>query len=458
MRVSPMRSEFINSLKEYDFRNFLIAGFSNHTGISGGDFFERMAIPFSVICKNEKQKELLASKSYSHLENVFNSDEINSIPVECSDVLISTSNPDIEGLISICEKEGKRWWTELSLVFKLLGNSRIIAVSGSEGKTTVSMMLFEILREHMNISHCGIGGRPLLENIEKCENYDYVVMEVSCFHLDYTTNFKPYMTYITNIDEYFPLKYDCSKNYFEACSSIVKNCDIKDFFFRNNNDLRLSDFFPENVSVIDVDTPGKYYNSVTSMFTAGDFALPSRNCRIRGTHNLRNISAVIAMSLQLGIEGETVLNKISKFQGVRHCYEFIGNHMGVDIYDDSRATSPSSVMAALESMESLGVVIMGGKAMEQDFTPLLKYSHKIKNLITYGEDGERIRAVFKSVNSGYYHKFEDAVNEAVCKVTKGDTLLLSPGCPSTDQFLNCEKRGEQFQNIAVLAVNRRVKV
>ncbi|MBU1222007.1 UDP-N-acetylmuramoyl-L-alanine--D-glutamate ligase [Myxococcota bacterium] len=426
--------------------HFLILGSEGLTGLSAANFLEQMEVAFSVSDIKPENELLGKSDRYKNIRNVYHSGHELSQLEGITDIIVSPGVPPRIDILQAAREQGISIWSDIALASEFIDGSKLVAVTGTDGKTTTSTLIHHILSGFMNCVLAGNMGIPILEVLEDILRADKVVLELSAFQLEIPGKLKPAISYITNIAQDHVERYENIEEYRETKFAIIKNCTWTDIFIRNTDDLFISDFDPGNLTIRDISAPGERFNSIANLFICGDFALPLRNCKLRGMHNVRNICAALEIACVFQLDGEKVLELISTFKNMPHRFENVGVFDGVTVIDDSKATTVSAVAAALEALETSAVLIMGGMPSGRDYTPLNDYIHKIKWLITYGDEGQRILSYFKDVPGIYEKNFPDAVKQAVHKVRKGETLLLSPA--NWDKLRTYVERGRIFVETA----------
>jgi UDP-N-acetylmuramoylalanine--D-glutamate ligase len=197
------------------------------------------------------------------------------------------------------------------------------------------------------------------------------------------------------------------------------------------------------------------YALVDGSFVVGQERLRYADCRLRGGHNASNALAAIAMCCELGVPPRTVLGVLRAFEPLPHRFEHLGRHDEVLLVDDSKATTVHAVGAALGGLDGPVVLIVGGRDKGLPFEELRRYEERLRWTVCYGEAGERIARELGFERSELQGPFAAAVEAAVARTRSGDTLLLSPGCTSWDQFPSYEVRGHAFRELAASLLDAR---
>ena len=359
-------------------------------------------------------------------------------------------------------KKGAKLTSEIELVLEL-APCKIIAVTGSDGKTTTTSLIYEILK---NKYKCYLGGNigiPLFTKISEMKPEDIIVLELSSFQL-MTIKTSPNIAVITNVT---PNHLDIHKTYneyIEAKANIFKNQKEEDTLVLNyDNEIT------RNFSKI---APGKviYFSSkekIENGIIYDDGIIKScedglrrhilklKDTTLRGTHNAENICAAIAATKGL-VEIEDQVKAIKNFKGVPHRLEFVRELNGNKWYNDSIATSPTRTIAGLNSFDEEIVLIAGGYDKHLDYEPIAEpILNKVKTLILTGQTAEKIFGAVKqkkeeqnkSIDMYKVNNLEEAVQKAKEQAKPNQIILFSPASASFDSFKNFEERGEKFKEL-----------
>ncbi|MBF0710017.1 MULTISPECIES: UDP-N-acetylmuramoyl-L-alanine--D-glutamate ligase [unclassified Gemella] len=340
--------------------------------------------------------------------------------------------------------------TEIELASTLF-NHNIIALTGTNGKTTTSMMLYEILKkEKENTYLAGNIGYPAIEVAYENEESANIVMELSSFQLNGTINYRPHIAIITNLGEAH-LDYHGSKDeYHNMKKRIFRNQSKNDYVILNVKEKKYYDNTEIKSQIIYYSTSGdsdleayvknnKFLFKGKEVFEISKIALP-------GEHNIENsINAAIAAQLE-GVSIENIQEVLYNFQGVKHRLQYVGEHRGVKYYNDSKATNPESTIKAMSGFDRNVILIAGGKDRGIDFKELESILPKVKELICVGESKEILYSLGleNKVSSHKAERVADAIQLASSLAYAGDVVLLSPASASWDQYPNFEERGNEF--------------
>ncbi|HQG38021.1 MAG TPA: UDP-N-acetylmuramoyl-L-alanine--D-glutamate ligase, partial [Chitinophagales bacterium] len=337
--------------------------------------------------------------------------------------------------------------------------AKIIAITGTNGKTTTTSLTYHILEKAgLNVGLGGNIGTSFARQVAAGDK-DFFVLEISSFQLDNCITFKPYISILCNITEDHLDRYDYKfENYIHSKLSITKNQDTSDFFIFCDDDAVTKQYL-QTVNHQVQKIPFSYYHAVENgayiqneqliiQLNKNNFTMPISELSIHGIHNSYNSMAAAISAKLVGVRNEKIRESLEDFQNLEHRLEFVATIKGVDFINDSKATNVNSTWYALESMTKTTVLIAGGVDKGNDYT-LIKdlVNSRVKAIICLGKDNEKLHAAFAS-EVGYIvdaQSMNQAVQMAYNIADKGDVVLLSPCCASFDLFENYEDRGRQFK-------------
>jgi UDP-N-acetylmuramoylalanine--D-glutamate ligase len=337
-------------------------------------------------------------------------------------------------------------------------NAKIIAITGSNGKTTTTSLLYHILtQEGLNVGLGGNIGKSFAEMVVNDE-YEYYVLEISSFQLDDVDSFKPYIAILLNITPDHLDQYDYKLElYAQSKFKITANQTHEDYFVYNYDDNGIADLIKE------INTEAKKIPySMSTNVNDGSYAddenvtinfpdkleLPISEFALRGKHNVSNTMAAATAANILKIRKDTIKRSLFDFTAVEHRLETVIKVGGIEFINDSKATNVNAAYYALESMTAPTVWIVGGTDKGNDYSELMALvKKKVKAIVCLGVDNSKIIRAFEGVvdNIVETKSMQDAVRSAYMFGRKGDTVLLSPACASFDLFKSYEDRGNQFK-------------
>lgn len=337
--------------------------------------------------------------------------------------------------------------------------AKIIAITGSNGKTTTTSLIYKILSDAG--LHVGLGG-----NIGKSfawlvaeNNYDYFVLEVSSFQLDDIRHFKPWISVLTNITEDHLDRYHYNLDEYAAAKmNIVRNQTASDYFIYCLEDevsVRMVNANPPKAQMLGFSldhlsqsTAWLAGNTIHVSLNQQEFTMSYNEMKLAGRHNAYNTMAAAIVGRIMEIRNSSIRESLTDFVNIEHRMEKVATIGGVDFINDSKATNVNSAWYALESINQPIIWIVGGVDKGNDYSMLVPLiEKKVKAIVTLGEDVRKIHEAFSRkvnvvVNS---MSMPDAVGLSYKLAEKGDCVLLSPACASFDLFENYEDRGRQFK-------------
>lgn len=339
-------------------------------------------------------------------------------------------------------------------------DAKIIGITGSNGKTTTTMLVHHILkREYLNVGMGGNIGKSFAQQVAE-DNLDYEVLELSSFQLDGIKTFKPNIAIITNITPDHLDRYNYKfENYVNSKFRITKNQNEEDYLIYDNEDKVISKWLKNNkikskllpfstekeleegAFIRDNNIIIKYNNIENSIMSISTLAL-------KGKHNTKNAMAAAMAASLLKVRQNTIRESLEDFEGAEHRLEPVLKINGVQYINDSKATNVNATFYALDSMQSPTVWIVGGIDKGNDYLELMPLvREKVKAIICLGLDNQKIVQTFGNVIDLIVETAgaEEAVKVAYKIAEKGDTVLLSPACASFDLFNSYEDRGNQFK-------------
>ena len=337
-------------------------------------------------------------------------------------------------------------------------NATIVGITGSNGKTTTTLLTHHLLKDEINVGIAGNIGDSFAEQVAD-GNYDYYVLELSSFQLDGIEGFKPHIAVITNISEDHLDRYEYKfKNYIASKFRITKNQTAEDYLIYDADDVEIEKYLNSHevkATLIPFSLTKKLNQGVcldndNIKLTINEdiITMPVKNLALEGKHNVKNAMASAAVANLLKIRKATIRESLSNFQGVEHRLENVLKIQNVQYINDSKATNINAVFYALDSMQSPTVWIVGGVDKGNDYTELLSLvNEKVKAIICLGKDNQKIKNVFQNTVETLMEteSINEAVKMAYRLAEKGDNVLLSPACASFDLFENYEDRGRQFK-------------
>ena len=335
----------------------------------------------------------------------------------------------------------------------------IAGITGSNGKTTTTLILHHILKEAgLNVGVAGNIGDSFAAQVAH-ESYDNYVLELSSFQLDGIEDFNSHIAIITNItpDHLDRYEYDFEK-YIASKFRITKNQTETDYLIYDADDQAINNWLEKNTvkarlvpfSLEKELEYGAFLKDkiITININKDIFKMPISTLTVKGKHNVKNAMAATMAAQLLKVRKEFIKESLSSFEGVEHRLENVAKIDGVEYINDSKATNINATFYALECMDKQTVWIVGGVDKGNDYNDLLPLvREKVKAIVCLGLDNDKIKNMFSNVVDIIVETAgaEEAVKVAHKLSEKGDAVLLSPACASFDLFENYEDRGRQFK-------------
>jgi UDP-N-acetylmuramoylalanine--D-glutamate ligase len=335
----------------------------------------------------------------------------------------------------------------------------IIGVTGSNGKTTTTMMTHHILKSGgLNAGIAGNIGDSFAKQLTQ-EAVDYYVLELSSFQLDGIKTFKPHIAIITNISPDHLDRYDQKmERYIDSKFRIAMNQSPADYLIYDADDDEIMNYLGSHTiqstllpfSLSKPIENGAYYknNNIIITIDNNQIIMPTASLTLEGKHNIKNAMAASTVAHLLQIRKDTIRESLESFQGAEHRLEHVLKINRVQYINDSKATNVNATYYALESMEAPTVWIVGGEDKGNDYNQLFPFvNEKVKAIICLGVDNKKLFEAFGNmvdimVETQY---MSEAIKIAYKIAEAGDNVLLSPACASFDLFENYEDRGRQFK-------------
>lgn len=329
----------------------------------------------------------------------------------------------------------------------------IIGITGSNGKTTTTTMIYEIMKKaNLNVHLAGNIGYPLSSIVNKIKENDIIVAEISDHQLLDTDKFKTNISVLTNLS---PVHID-----FHGSYENYKNTKKKIFNNHTSNDLAILNLNNKDVLEItkDIKSTKLYFsnNIKTDIYLDNNIIyykdkpiLNTNNIKVKGIHNYENIMCMLGVVKQFNIPDDIIIDYLKEFKGVEHRIEFVRNINDISFYNDSKATNTESTIVALKSFNNNVILLLGGLDRGHSFEPLNPYLKNVKYILTFGETKNRIKdwAKEQNINCLVFDTLKEATLKSYELATSNDTVLLSPACASWDQYKCMEDRGNEFKSI-----------
>ena len=403
----------------------------------------------------EKYKNVLSHHEIAFEEGKHTEDQI----LEAHEIIISPGIPLTLPLVKKIKAKTIPVISEIEFAARYT-NARKICIAGSNGKTTITLLLYHILKNAgINVGLGGNEGESFAMQVATYD-FDWYVLEISSFQLDSMFRFKAEIAILTNITPDHMDRYDYKfENYIDSKFRITRNQTKEDAFIyclddevslsevsRRNLQSRIYTFTcqPENTSAIAYCFENKIHINTNN----NHFTMTLEELALQGKHNVYNSMAASIGASLVDIRKESIRQSLSAFENVPHRLEYVARIHGIDFINDSKATNVNSAWYALETMDSPVIWIAGGIDKGNDYAKLDELvANKVKAIICLGVDNSKIINRYADKVQAIYEtsSAEQAVLTAYTIGKKGDTVLLSPACASYDLFDSYEERGNKFK-------------
>ena len=348
---------------------------------------------------------------------------------------------------------------ETEMAYRLLPkdkNIKLIGITGTNGKTTTTTLIYNFIKESGRRVHlAGNIGYPLCSFLDKLEENDIIVDEISCQQLENVKEYCPDIAVLTNISEAHLEFMKTYEHYKEVKKRIFNKQSSNNIAITNleNNEAMLL--------VKDINSTVKYFSSNNiingsyikdeAIYYYDEKVVDLDDIMLIGKHNYENIMAAILTVKELGVDNESIKKVLKEFKGVEHRLEFVCEKDGRRFYNDTEATNIKCCQIALSSFNKPTILFLGGYERGQDFNELKEYISNVKVIMAIGSCRKRVKVFGDSCGiPTFEHEFlKDAFYNAWDISNEGDILLLSPASASWDQYKECEERGAEFKKYAL---------
>jgi UDP-N-acetylmuramoylalanine--D-glutamate ligase len=348
--------------------------------------------------------------------------------------------------------------SELEMASRFL-STPLVAITGTNGKTTVTTLIGEILRTAgKKVFVGGNIGAPLIGYVDGPQEADWAVVEVSSFQLQWASTFHPRIALLLNITSDHVDYHGSFAAYRQVKESIFSRQTVSDLAILNADETSTRSLISRLTAQIECFSSSGVV--ACGMFLEGEKLIhlspngkreeyPTGIIRLPGRHNIGNVMASIIVARACECAPPDIIRAVEGFHGISHRIEYAGEKNGVRFYDDSKGTNVGAVIRAIESFSQPVVLLLGGRDKEGDFEMLAPLIRKrVRELILFGEAREKINALLGGVvRTRLTVTMKEAVTTAGKLASPGDVVLLSPGCASFDEFTDYKARGNVFQEL-----------
>lgn len=332
-------------------------------------------------------------------------------------------------------------------------NLQVIGVTGSNGKTTTTNLIHEMLKaSHKKVIMAGNMGIPVCSILDNLTDDTILLLEVSIQQLCNLSHFKTNVSVLTNLTPTHIDFLDTYENYKNTKKRIFNNHSDKDIAILNmgnademelTKDIKSHKIYFSSKMDTDICVKGDYLNYF------GEDIIKLEDIKLQGMHNYENACCAIGAVKHYGVSNEAIIQVLKTFGGVEHRLEFVRKVNGVEYYNDSEATNTVSTIIALKAFKKPEILILGGLDRGHSFDPLNDYIENVKLVGCYGETKQKIEEWAHKMNLPVkvFDNLHDTTMYIASVASPGDVVLLSPACASWDQYKCCEDRGDEFKSI-----------
>lgn len=424
------------------------------SGIAAAKLLKRHG--YEVILTDQKE---IKEKNELEEDGVIVYDNGHPASLKNTDYEFVVKNPGIRYNVDIIDyfvRNHVKIYTEIEIAYRYAKKFHYGAVTGTNGKTTITSMLEACLKMNHRALAAGNIGTPLSEIVFKHEDEEKdIALELSNFQLLGIESFRPEVSVVCNLApdhlDYMPTL----ESYYESKMRIAMNQKEDDWFLRNVDDETVM-HYAKNIQCEIIDFSLKrqdvdLYVCNGEALLRGKHLFYVKDLKVVGEHNVSNAMIAAAMAIKMGVSYENVEKALKEFKGIEHRIEYIGEKEGVSFYNDSKATNTQAACIALASFEKNILLLAGGKDKGISFDELHDYDERVKHAFTFGQTKEKIAAEF--THSTTCETMQEALEKAFDIAQKGDVILLSPACSSYDQFDNYEQRGDLFREACLRIIH-----
>ena len=378
-------------------------------------------------------------------------------------VVVSPGVPPNAGPLELARVTDIPVVSEVEVALHFLPDARIIAVTGTNGKTTTTALIAHILRQLTgNVAEAGNIGTALSEVASHNPQPSWIALEMSSFQLHDTPSLKPLVGVLTNLTPDHLDRYSSVEDYFADKAKLFARAKPESHWVVNADDDRVRDMVAKVAGEqhrfsVESETDAYYDSSTDRLMLLGEHLLDRKQLLLLGRHNVAN---ALAATLAVAVAAEahrtpaarkSIADSLQTFRALPHRLELVGEFAGVQWINDSKATNVSSTIVAIDGMERRTVLLLGGRHKGEPYVPLMEgIRRKVKRVIAYGEAAPLIeRDLAGTVEiERLADDFTAVINAARASARPGDAILLSPACSSYDMFSDYEQRGDRFRALA----------
>lgn len=439
----------------YENKKILILGAAK-SGIAVARLLTNRNNDITITDLNELKDSVKEELSNLNIKVIITKNQLDLIDSSWDIIIKNPAIMSTSPLIKKCEELSLRVENELEVAYHFLPkNIKIIGVTGSNGKTTTTTIIYNMLKcLGKSVVLGGNIGTPLAHLVSEVKDGDILLLEISDHQLCDIHDFKTDISVLTNI---CPTHLDYHGTYEHYKMTKAK-------IFNKHTDKDIAIINDENIDALEVSknilSHKKYFSSNNNeeanaylknneIYLDNNFVLSIDDIKLKGIHNYENIMAALLVCQGFGLDIEKVKEFLKNFGGVEHRLEFVRNYEGVDFYNDSKSTNPTSTITALKTFDRPIHLILGGLNRNQDYHELDEYIKNVKYIYAIGEVTDMVYEYAKSLNIPCFkgYTLSTAMEFLKNNINKDEIVLLSPGASSQDQYPHFEDRGNEFKKI-----------
>lgn len=366
-------------------------------------------------------------------------------------------NPGIRNDHKVCLKANElniKIINEVELAYSYFPKVSIIGITGSNGKTTTTTLIYNILKESKKPVYLGGNiGYPVCSLVDKLKDGDILVLEISSHQLVNMTNFKTDISILTNLSEVHLDFFGNFENYMNNKLRIFNNHTNKDIAIYNIGDTnvvnKIRGIKSNKIKFTSKKIKSDLYLKDNAIYYNNELIIKTNDIKVKGNHNYENIMCAIAAVKQYNVSNEVICKVVNTFNGVEHRMEYVKTINNREFYNDSKSTNVKSTITALSAFDKNTIIILGGLDRGHTFEELKDYMNNVSYVISFGETNKRIKDFCNSINIKCIvcDVLKEAVKEAYKVSTDNSVILLSPACASWDQYDHFEQRGDEFKEL-----------
>ena len=440
---------------EYKNKKVLVVGLAR-SGMAAIKILHKLGAQITLSEKkepNQKEKEYLESIGVEILNQ-----DMSVFERDFDLVIKNPGVPPVSPIVRKLEERKIPIITEIELAYQVSKPQHYIAITGTNGKTTTTALMYELLKTAFKEkAHVGGNiGTPLCELVLGHdlmeEEGHYISLEISNHQLVDIDVFRPEIAVIINLTPDHLETMGSLDAYYKSKTEVYRNMKDDDVFLYNADDAILKEYtekYPVHCQIRSFSLESQNTFSFLKngyIFVDDEAVLPLNSISLVGKHNIQNVMIAVTAAKLLGISNEDIVKTIEAFKGVEHRIEFVRERNGVRYYNDSKGTNTDATITALNSFEKGVILLVGGYEKGLDMTEMRKHLGCVKKIIGFGQSGRRI-AFDLCEDPIIVTTLDEAVREAENLAVAGDTVLLSPTTSSFDQYSGYEERGRHFKEI-----------